>query len=184
LFYIKLNFINLSARIDKLTSELDESKKNLQEKEENEKQLKGKSDILSFYSSVFLSIENIKKFEKSAIHYEKECISIKSLYAACEEEIRSTKVALENSYKEIAELNKTKAATESKVAEASITAENLVREETRLAVDKERLTSRLEQEKLQMTIDELRHSIQRSETQFNRRDNGLRQEINDLRQVC
>ncbi|CAF4974342.1 unnamed protein product, partial [Rotaria magnacalcarata] len=61
----------------------DEAKKNLQEKEENEKQLK----------------ETLKTLEKSAIHYEKECLSIKSLYEDAEEQIRSTKVALENSYK-------------------------------------------------------------------------------------
>jgi hypothetical protein len=53
-----------------------------------------------------------------------------------------------------------------------------------MAVDKERLISRQEQEKLQITIDELRHSIQRSEAQLSRREQGLRQEINDLRQVC
>ena len=58
-----------------------------------------------------------------------------------------------------------------------------MREEIRLAVDKERLISRQEQDKLQMTIDELRHSIQRSEFQLNRREQVLRQEINDLRQV-
>jgi hypothetical protein len=52
-----------------------------------------------------------------------------------------------------------------------------------LAVDKERLISRQEQEKLQMTIDELRHSIQRSEIQLSRKEQVLRQEINDLRQV-
>ncbi|CAF3368190.1 unnamed protein product [Rotaria sp. Silwood1] len=157
---------SLNVRIDKLTSELDEAKKNLQEKEENEKQLK----------------ETVKKLEKSAIHYEKECISLKSLYEDAEEQIRSTKVALENSYKEISELNKTKAATESKVVEATLSAEILLKEEIRLAVEKERIISRQEQEKLQMTIDELRHSIQRSEVQLNRREQVLRQEINDLRQ--
>lgn len=46
-----------------------------------------------------MSLETVKKLEKSAIHYEKECISIKSLYEDAEEQIRSTKVALENSYK-------------------------------------------------------------------------------------
>ncbi|CAF0901011.1 unnamed protein product [Adineta steineri] len=156
----------LNTRIDKLTAELDDAKKNLLEKEENEKQLK----------------ETVKKLEKSAVHYEKECISIKSLYEDVEEQIRSTKVALENSYKEIAELNKTKAATESKVVEATLSAEIVLREEIRMALDKERLLSRQEQEKLQMTIDELRHSIQRSEIQLNRREQVLRQEVNDLRQ--
>jgi len=39
-FFLTL-YTYLSARIDKLTNELDEAKKNLQEKEENEKQLKG-----------------------------------------------------------------------------------------------------------------------------------------------
>lgn len=86
--------------------------------------------------------------------------------------------------REIAELNKTKAATESKVVEATLSAEILLREEIRLAVEKERIISRQEQEKLQMTIDELRHSIQLTEAQLSRREHVLRQEINDLRQVC
>jgi len=46
-----------------------------------------------------LSIETVKKLEKSAMHYEKECIAIKSFYEDAEEQIRSMKVALENSYK-------------------------------------------------------------------------------------
>lgn len=80
-------------------------------------------------------------------------------------------------------MNKTKAASESKVVEATLSAGIVLRDEIRLAVDKERLLSRQEQEKLQMTIDELRHSIQRSEAQLNRKEQMLRQEINDLRQV-
>jgi hypothetical protein len=117
------------------------------------------------------------------MHYEKECMSLKSLYEDAEEQIRSTKVALENSYKEITELNKTKAATESKVVEATLSAEILLREEIRMAVEKERLISRQEQEKLQMTIEELRHSIQRNEIQLSRREQFAKQEQNDLRQV-
>lgn len=85
--------------------------------------------------------------------------------------------------REIAELNKTKAASESKVVEAALSAEIVLREEIRMAVDKERLLSRQEQDKLQMTIDELRHSIQRSEAQLSRKEQVLRQEVNDLRQV-
>ncbi|CAF1929041.1 unnamed protein product [Rotaria magnacalcarata] len=162
----EIHITSFNVRIDKLTIELDEAKKNLQEKEENEKQLK----------------ETLKKLEKSAIHYEKECLSIKSLYEDAEEQIRSTKVALENSYKEISELNKTKAATESKVVEATLSAEIALKEEIRLALDKERILSKQEQEKLQMTIDELRHSIQRSEAQLSRKEHMLRQETNDLRQ--
>ena len=92
-------------------------------------------------------------------------------------------ISFDSSFREIAELNKTKAATESKVVEATLSAEILLREEIRLAVDKERLISRQEQDKLQMTIDELRHSIQRSEAQLNRKEQVLRQETNDLRQV-
>lgn len=45
------------------------------------------------------------------------------------------------------------------------------------------MLSRQEQDKLQLTIDELRHSIQRGEAQLSRREQVLRQEINDLRQV-
>lgn len=90
-----------SSRIEKLTTELDEAKKNLQEKEESEKQLKGmdlSNSLFSIFNWLF-SLETTKKLEKSAVHYEKECLSLKSLYEDAEEQIRSTKVALENSYK-------------------------------------------------------------------------------------
>lgn len=89
-----------SARIDKLTAELEESKKTGQEKEENEKQLKGELHFdWSQQCVCFLCLENARKWEKSAAHYEKECLSLKSLYEDAEEQIRSTKVALENSYR-------------------------------------------------------------------------------------
>jgi hypothetical protein len=52
-----------------------------------------------------------------------------------------------------------------------------------MALEKERLISRQEQEKLQMTIEELRHSIQRNEIQLSRREQFSKQEQNDLRQV-
>lgn len=84
--------------------------------------------------------------------------------------------------REIAELNKTKAASESKVVEATLSAEIVLREEIRLAVEKERVISRQEQDKLQLTIDELRHTIQRSDAQLSRKEQILRQEIADLRQ--
>ncbi len=71
----------------------------MQEKEENEKQLKGLISWIFFFKYYFLPLETLKKLEKSAVHYEKECISLKSLYEDAEEQIRSTKVALENSYK-------------------------------------------------------------------------------------
>lgn len=90
---------------------------------------------------------------------------------------------IHSSFREIAELNKTKAATESKVVEATLSAEILLREEIRMALDKERLLSRQEQEKLQMTIEELRHSIQRNEIQLSRKEQFSKQEHNDLRQV-
>jgi hypothetical protein len=41
----------------------------------------------------------MKKLEKAAAHYEKECLTLKSFSEDAEEQIRSTKVALENSYK-------------------------------------------------------------------------------------
>ena len=69
------------------------------------------------------------------------------------------------------------------MVEATLTAEISLREEIRIAVDKERLSSRQEQDKLQLIVDELRHTIQRSEGQSNRKEQALRQEIADLRQV-
>lgn len=69
------------------------------------------------------------------------------------------------------------------MVEATLSAEILLREEIRLAVEKERMIARQEQDQLQLTIDELRHTIQRSDAQLTRKEQLLRQEINDLRQV-
>lgn len=80
-------------------------------------------------------------------------------------------------------MNKTKAATESKVVEATLSAETALREEIRLALDKERLVSRQEQEKLQITIEELRHSMQRNESEHSRKLDSAKQDMNILRQV-
>lgn len=59
----------------------------------------------------------------------------------------------------------------------------MLREEIRMAIEKEQLISRQEQEKLQLTITELRDTIQRREGQFSRKEEVLRQDMNDLRQV-
>ncbi|CAF0806459.1 unnamed protein product [Didymodactylos carnosus] len=155
-----------NAKIEKLTTELDDLKKSSEGRDETDKQLR----------------ENLKKYEKNIQHYEKECLSLKSLLEDAEEQNRSMKVALESSYRDITELNKTKAASESKVVEATLSAEIVLKEEIRLAIDKERLQSRQEQEKLHITIDDLRHTIQRTEQNLSRREQLLRQEINDLRQ--
>lgn len=45
------------------------------------------------------SVEKAKESEKAATHYKKECIEAKTLYDDAEEQIRSIKAALENSYK-------------------------------------------------------------------------------------
>lgn len=126
--------------------------------------------------------EAIAKLNAAVLKQDRDIIKMKSDLEDAQEKARGLQVALDNSYKEIAELNKSNAARDSKVHEAVLSAEMQARDEYHLNMEKERLKSRLEKESLIMQIEDLRMSLTRMEKEYGRREDLLKREIADLQQ--
>ncbi|RUS80379.1 hypothetical protein EGW08_011844 [Elysia chlorotica] len=97
-----------------------------------------------------------------------------------QEKSRGLQVALDNSYKEIAELHKSNATQDSKAQEAALSAETHVREELKAAMEREQMRFKQEREAFIMQADDLRLDMARLEKEHSRREDLLRQEIAHL----
>ncbi|KAL5017812.1 hypothetical protein ScPMuIL_003534 [Solemya velum] len=111
---------------------------------------------------------------------ETEMTKLKSDSDDAQEKVRSLQIALDNSYKEIAELHRTNAAHGSKAQEAALSTELQVREELRMEMEREQQRFRQQREVLIMQMEDLRLGMARQEKEQNRREDLLRQEIGDL----
>ncbi|CAH1794163.1 unnamed protein product [Owenia fusiformis] len=98
------------------------------------------------------------------------------------EKARGLQSALDNSYKELAELHKAQATKSTKVQEEKLSQEMAAKEEIRFAMEKQQLVARKQQEGLVMQVEDLQLSVSRMEKEHSRRENRLRQEISDLQQ--
>lgn len=126
--------------------------------------------------------EAITKLNAALLKQDRDMTKLKSDYEDAQEKARGLQVALDNSYKEIAELNKSNAARDSKVHEAVLSAETQARDEYELNMEKERQRGRLEKESLIIQIEDLRMSLTRMEKEYGRREDLLKLEIADLQQ--
>ncbi|XP_014774011.1 TATA element modulatory factor isoform X1 [Octopus bimaculoides] len=126
--------------------------------------------------------ETISKLNTALVKQEKEVTKLKNDLDESQEKVRGLQVALDNSYKEIAELNKTNAARDSKVQEAVLSAELQVREEFNYSMEKDRQKARLEKESFICQIEDLQINLSRQEKEHTRREDLLKREISDLQQ--
>ncbi|KAL3876276.1 hypothetical protein ACJMK2_034142 [Sinanodonta woodiana] len=152
------------------------------------KKLESQKEELEHLYKVLESKEDMEKKQTEAIHQlnialqklEKDVSRQKSDLDDAEEKVRSLQVALDNSYREIAELHKSNAVQDSKLQETALSTEIQVREELKFAMEKQQQQFAREKESLIMQIEDLRMSIARSEKEHSRREDMLRQEITDL----
>ncbi|KAK3586049.1 hypothetical protein CHS0354_033172 [Potamilus streckersoni] len=152
------------------------------------KKLESQKEELEHLYKVLESKEDLEKKQTEAINQlnialqklEKEVSRQKSDLDDAEEKVRSLQVALDNSYREIAELHKSNAVQDSKLQEAALSTEIQVREELKFAMEKQQQQAAHEKESLIMQIEDLRMSIARTEKEHSRREDMLRQEITDL----
>lgn len=151
-------------KIDEQTVELEHLKKVLDSKEEMEKK----------------QTEAINQLNAAVQKQERELTKLKGIETDSSERVRGLQAALDNSYKEIAELNKSNAALDSQAQAAALSQEMHIREELKATLEREQLNFRHEKEALIMQIEDLRLSMQRMEKEHNRREDMLRQEISDL----
>ncbi|XP_067673660.1 TATA element modulatory factor-like isoform X2 [Haliotis asinina] len=125
-------------------------------------------------------IEAINQLNNAVQKQEKELLKFRSEQDDIQEKERSLQTALENAYKEIADLHKMNAAQDSKAQEAALSAEVSVREALKMDMENEKMKHKQEREALIMQIEDLRLTMARMEKDHNRREDMLRQEISDL----
>ncbi|XP_061180944.1 TATA element modulatory factor-like isoform X2 [Saccostrea echinata] len=124
--------------------------------------------------------EAINQLNTAVQKQEREKSKLKSDLEDAQERVRGLQTALDNSYKEIAELHRSSAAQDSKAAETALSLEMQVREELKSQLEQERKSNQQEKEALINQIEDLRMTVSRMEKEHNRREDMLRQEISDL----
>ncbi|XP_058022796.1 TATA element modulatory factor [Ahaetulla prasina] len=155
-----------NKKIKELEEELQHLKQVLDGKEEIEKQHR----------------ENIKQLNSVVECQVKDLTRLQVDLEDLEEKNRSSQAALDNAYKELADLHKTNAAKDCEVQEAALSHEMKVKEELGLILEKAQEEAHQQQEALAIQVADLRIALQRAEQQAARKEDYLRQEISDLQQ--
>ncbi|KAJ3601916.1 hypothetical protein NHX12_029677 [Muraenolepis orangiensis] len=155
-----------SRRLGELEEELGQLQQVLDGKEEVEQQHR----------------ENIRKLNGVVEQQEKEATRLQVDSEELQEKTRSLQAALDNSYKELAELHKAKASRASEAQEAALSRETQAREQLTLTLDKAQEEARMQQEALANQVADLRVALQRAEQQQARKEDYLREEISQLQQ--
>nr|XP_057941311.1 TATA element modulatory factor isoform X3 [Doryrhamphus excisus] len=153
-------------KIKELEDELRHMQQVLEGKEEVEKQHR----------------ENIKKLNSAVECQEKELSRQKIDSEELHEKNRSLQVALDKSYKELAELHKVNASRASEVEEAALSREIQAKKLVSVALEKAQDEARIQQEALANQVADLRLALQRAEQQQARKEDYLREEISELQQ--
>ncbi|KAM4612723.1 TATA element modulatory factor [Polymixia lowei] len=126
--------------------------------------------------------ENIKKLNAVVERQEKEMSRLQTDSEELQEKNRSLQAALDNSYKELAELHKANASRFSEAQEAALSRETQAKEQLSLTLEKAQEEARMQQEALADQVADLRLALQRTEQQQARKEDYLREEISELQQ--
>uniref|UniRef100_A0A8C5R5S5 TATA element modulatory factor 1 n=1 Tax=Leptobrachium leishanense TaxID=445787 RepID=A0A8C5R5S5_9ANUR len=155
-----------SKKIRELEEELQLLKQALDAKEEVEKQHR----------------DNIKKLNAVVERQEKDLTRLQADDEEFQEKNRSLQSALDNSYRELAELHRANATKASEAQEVALSCEIKAKEEICLVLEKAKEESQRQQEALAIQVADLRLTLQRAEQQAARKEDYLRQEIAELQQ--
>ncbi|XP_032369357.1 TATA element modulatory factor [Etheostoma spectabile] len=126
--------------------------------------------------------ENIKKLNAVVERQEKELGKLQAESEELLEKNRSLQAALDNCYKELAELHKAHVSRTSEAEEAALSRETQAKEQLSLAYEKAQEEARMQQEALANQVADLRLALQRAEQQQARKEDYLREEISELQQ--
>ncbi|XP_069793198.1 TATA element modulatory factor isoform X2 [Narcine bancroftii] len=127
--------------------------------------------------------ETIKKLHAMVERQEKEMSKLQMNLDELQEKNRSFQSALDNSYKELAELHRSNAAKDSEAQEAALSHEIKSKEALSVALERAQEEAKQQQEALAVQVADLRMGLQRAEQQQARKEDYLRQEIGELQQV-
>ncbi|KAM4651597.1 TATA element modulatory factor [Discoglossus pictus] len=156
-----------AKKVRELEDELHLLKQTLDGKEEVEKQHR----------------ENIRKLNSVVERQEKDLGRFQVDIDELQENNRSLQSALDNSYRELAELHKANATKASEAQEVALSCEIKAKEELSFALEKVKEESQKQQEALAIQVADLRLALQRAEQQSARKEDYLRQEIAELQQI-
>ncbi|OCT83464.1 TATA element modulatory factor [Xenopus laevis] len=126
--------------------------------------------------------ENIRKLNSMVERQEKDLARQQADLDELHENNRSLQAALDNSYRELAELHKANASKASEAQEAALSCELRAKEELCFALEKAKEESQKQREALAIQVTDLRLALQRAEQQAARKEDYLRQEIAELQQ--
>uniref|UniRef100_H2LV60 TATA element modulatory factor 1 n=1 Tax=Oryzias latipes TaxID=8090 RepID=H2LV60_ORYLA len=126
--------------------------------------------------------ENIRRLNAVGEQQEKDLSRLQADVEELQEKNRSLEAALDNSYKELAELHKMNASRVSEAEEAALSRETQAKEQLSLALEKAQEEARIQQEALANQVADLRLALQRAEIQQARKEDYLREEISELQQ--
>ncbi|XP_054832798.1 TATA element modulatory factor [Eublepharis macularius] len=155
-----------SKKIKELEEELQLLKQVLDGKEEVEKQHR----------------ESIKQLNSLVERQEKDLSRLQVELEDLEERNRSVQAALDNAYRDLADLHKANATKDSEAQEAALSHERKAKEELALALEKAQEEAHQQQEALAIQVTDLRLALQRAEQQTARKEDYLLQEIGELQQ--
>ncbi|KAL2091395.1 hypothetical protein ACEWY4_013658 [Coilia grayii] len=161
------------ARIVKQTKQL----------KEQEEELKHLQQVLDAKEEVEKQHrENIKKLNAVVERQERELTKLQTDFEELQEKSRSVQAALDNSYKELAELHKANATKDSVAQELALSHQVQAKEELEQALERATEEARMQQEALANQVADLRLALQRAEQQQARKEDYLREEISELQQ--
>ncbi|XP_048345933.1 TATA element modulatory factor [Sphaerodactylus townsendi] len=155
-----------SKKVKELEEELQHLKQVLDGKEEVEKQHR----------------ESIKQLNSLVERQEKDLSRLQVEVEDLEERNRSVQAALDNAYRDLADLHKANATKDSEAQEAALSREMKAKEELGMALEKAQEEAHQQQEALAIQVADLRLALQRAEQQTGRKEDYLRQEIAELQQ--
>ncbi|KAK1901423.1 TATA element modulatory factor [Dissostichus eleginoides] len=154
--------------------------KKIKEQEEELRQLQqvldGKEEVEKQHR------ENIKKLNAVVERQENDVSRLQTDSEELQENNRSLQAALDNSYKELAELHKAQVSRASEAQEAALSRETQAKDLLSLALEKNQEEGRMQQEALANQVADLRMALQRAEQQQGRKEDYLREEISELQQ--
>ncbi|KAM3620885.1 uncharacterized protein V6R79_003300 [Siganus canaliculatus] len=161
-------------------TKITKQQKKIKEQDEELKQLQqvldGKEEVEKQHR------ESIKKLNSVVERQEKELSRLRTDLEELQEKNRSVQAALDNAYKELAELHKANASRASEAEEAALNRDTQAKEQLSLVLEKAQEEARIQQEALVEQVADLRLALQRAEQQQARKEDYLREEISELQQ--
>lgn len=124
----------------------------------------------------------IKQLSANIDRLEKDLLASRNFHDEAKAKISSMQAALDNAYKELADIHRQKAAHEGKVHETLLSTELAAKEELRQALEQQKQQLVQDQAELIERLEMLQTSLNRAESTLKRKEDSFRDELADYQQ--